>query len=162
MKRVLILILSAIMAVSLSSCAASSHETEVVPSRAEDMETDEVSAAESTEREPEEQSMTEQYTKETRISEVLSDPVFGDYGRLIFPVDSGYYSGTTLGDLRLTWYNYIDPDKTVEICNYMRDHAVNGDVIFYDIYTEEEKKDDPAKNDTGLFFSVVAPAQSLL
>ena len=152
MKRVLILILSAIMAVSLSSCVTSSRETEVVPNRAEGMVTDEVSAAESTEREPEEQSMTEQYTKETRISEVLSDPVFGDYRRLIFPVDSSYYSGTTLGDLRLTWYNYIDPDKTVETCNYMRDHVVNGDVIFYDIYTEEEKKADPAKNDTGLFF----------
>ena len=35
--------------------------------------------------------------------------------RLIFPVDEGYWSGETLEDLRLVWYNYIDPDKTVEI-----------------------------------------------
>ena len=94
----------------------------------------------------------EYYSKETPTADVLNDPAFGDYGRLIFPVNSGYMSGSTLGDLRLTWYNYIDPDKTVEICNYMKAHAESGDVIFYDIYSETEKKDDPAKNDTGLFF----------
>lgn len=99
-----------------------------------------------------EQTIKSDYTAKTAITDVQNDPAFGDYGRLIFPVDSGYYSGTTLGDLRLTWYNYIDPDKTVEICNYMRNHAKNGDVIFYDIYTEEEKKADPEKEDTGLFF----------
>ena len=92
------------------------------------------------------------YTKDTGISDVQNDPAFGDYGRLLFPVNSGYMSGDTLESLRLTWYNNIDPDKTVEICNYMRDHAETGDTIFYDIYTEEEKKADSAKRDTGLFF----------
>ena len=82
------------------------------------------------------------FTIETRIIDVQNDPAFGD----------GYMSGDTLGSLRLTWYNNIDPDKTVEICNYMRDHAETGDTIFYDIYTEEEKKADSAKRDTGLFF----------
>ena len=92
------------------------------------------------------------YSTETLIRDVQNDPVFGDYGRLIFPVNGGYMSGSTLGNLGLTWYNYIDPDKTVEICNYMRDHAESGDTIFYDIYTEDEKQADPAKRDTGLFF----------
>ena len=92
------------------------------------------------------------YTKENGIADVQNDPAFGDYGRLLFPVNSGYMSGDTLGSLRLTWYNNIDPDMTVEICNYMRNHAETGDTIFYDIYTEEEKKADPAKRDTGLFF----------
>ena len=40
----------------------------------------------------------------------------------------------------------------MEIVNYMKEHADAGDVIFYDIYTDEEKEDDPEKNDTGLFF----------
>ena len=53
----------------------------------------------------------------TRITEVQNDQVFGDYGRLIFHARRGYMSGDTLGNLRLTWYNNIDPDKTVEICN---------------------------------------------
>ena len=92
------------------------------------------------------------YTAETPIADVVNDPVFGDYGRLIFPVDEWYYSGETLGQLRLTWYSNIQPDKTVEIVNYMHDHADAGDVIFFDIYTEAEKAADPAKRDTGLFF----------
>lgn len=99
-----------------------------------------------------EQTREKIYTVDTKIAEVTEDPVFGDFGRLIFPVNSGYYSGDTLGSLNLTWYNNIDPDKTVEIANYLRDHAQAGDTVFYEIYTEEEKADDPAKEDTGLFF----------
>ncbi len=95
---------------------------------------------------------THTYTLDTSIDAVRNDAVFGDYGRLIFPVDEGYYSGNTLGDLSLVWYNNIDPDKTVEIANYFRDHAQAGETIFYDIYTEEEKQSDPDKRDTGLFF----------
>lgn len=97
-------------------------------------------------------SISRPYTRNTKISEVASDPVFGDYGRLIFPVDDWYYSGETLGELTLTWYNNIDPDKTVEIANYMRERAEAGETVFYDIYSDEEKAADPAKEDTGIFF----------
>ncbi len=92
------------------------------------------------------------YTVRTSISEVVNDPVFGGNGRLLFPADSGYYSGDTLGNLRLVWYSHIDPDKTVEIANYMRERAAAGETYFYDIYTEEEKRQDPEKRDTGLYF----------
>ena len=34
----------------------------------------------------------------------------------------------------------------------MRNQAENGEQIFYDIYSEEEKGEDPDKRDTGLFF----------
>ena len=105
------------------------------------------------------QSAGEVYTADTRISEVIEDPVFGEYGRLIFPVDTGFYSGDTLGDLRLTWYNNIDPEKTVEIVNYFKSHAEVGDTVFYDIYTEEEKAQDPEKEDTGLFFFKGTPGE---
>lgn len=47
---------------------------------------------------------TSMYTVHSRISDVINDPVFGDYGRLIFPVDQGYMSGDTLGSMRLAWY----------------------------------------------------------
>lgn len=92
------------------------------------------------------------YTSDSKISDVVNDPVFGEYGRLIFPVDEGYYSGETLTDLRLTWYSNIDVNKTVEIVNYMKSQAQNGNAIFYDIYTDAEKSADPDKADTGLFF----------
>lgn len=100
---------------------------------------------------------SELYTVNTKISDVISDAAFGDYGRLIFPVNSEYYSGGTLGELRLTWYSHIDPDKTVEISNYMKNHAEAGETIFYDIYSDEEKAADPKKEDTGLFFFRGAP-----
>nr|WP_249304840.1 alpha/beta hydrolase [Qiania dongpingensis] len=92
------------------------------------------------------------FDKNTRITDVINDSSFGDYGRLIFPADTGYYSGDTLEELRLTWYNNISPDKTVEIANYLKSHADAGETVFYDIYTEEEKAADPDKEDTGLFF----------
>lgn len=92
------------------------------------------------------------YRQFTPIQTVIDDPVFGSYGRLIFPVDAGYFRGDTLGALRLTWYSNIAPDKTVEIANYLHDHAQAGEIVFYDIYTEAEKADDPDKRDTGLFF----------
>ena len=57
------------------------------------------------------------FTTDTKIEDVINDPAFEEYGRLIFPVNSSYYSGSTLGDLRLTWYNNIDPSETVEIVN---------------------------------------------
>ena len=93
-----------------------------------------------------------QWNENTGIQEVMSYPAFVDWGRLIFPVNEGYYSGSTLGSLRLTWYSNIQPSKTVEIANWMRAKADAGETIFYDIYTEQEKAADPAKKDTGLFF----------
>ena len=61
-------------------------------------------------------------------------------------------SGSTLGDLQLTWYNNIDPEETVEIVNTLWQRAEAGETVFYDIYTEAEKAQDPDKADTGLFF----------
>ena len=94
----------------------------------------------------------EPYTTQSAIEDVMNDPVFGAYGRLIFPVQRAYYSGKTLGELDLTYYNNIDPNATVEIVNYLKDHAAAGETVFYDIYSDEEKAADPAKADTGLFF----------
>lgn len=144
MKRFISICLSFLFVCALAACSnteredGSLDEQETSPAGVESMQTGE--------------SAENPYTVDTPISDVIADPVFGDYGRLIFPVDTGYYSGDTLGSLRLTWYSNIDPDKTVEITNYMKEHAGLGDTIFYDIYSEEEKAADPAKEDTGLFF----------
>lgn len=34
-----------------------------------------------------------QLTEQTKISDVINDPLFSDYGRLIFPANDNYYSG---------------------------------------------------------------------
>ena len=103
--------------------------------------------------------MQEPFDGHTSIDTVKSDPVFGDYGRLLFPVDDWYMSGSTLEDLQLTWYNYIDPEKTVEIVNTLWQRVSAGETVFYDIYTDEEKAADPAKADTGLFFFKGEPGE---
>ena len=41
------------------------------------------------------------FTRESKIEDVKHDPVFGSYGRLLFPVEDAYYSGDTLEDLQL-------------------------------------------------------------
>ena len=92
------------------------------------------------------------YTRQSRINDVINDPLFAGYGHLLFPVNRRYVSGTTLNDLNLTWYNHIDPDKTVEIVNYLADQVKQGETVFYDIYTEDEKRRDPDKQFTGLFY----------
>ncbi len=76
------------------------------------------------------QTTTQTYTRTTPIETVRNDPVFGDYGRLIFPVERSYYSGDTLEQLHLTYYNNIDPDETVDICNTLRQRAADGQTIF--------------------------------
>ncbi len=102
---------------------------------------------------------TAAFTRESKIEDVKNDPVFGSYGRLLFPVEDAYYSGDTLEDLGLTYYSHIDPDETVEIVNTLRARAEAGQTIFYDIYTDEEKGADPAKEDTGLFFFKGTPGE---
>ena len=84
----------------------------------------------------------------TRIDDVIHNPALGNWGRLLFPVNEYYYSGKTLGDLRLTWYNNIKPSRTVDVARYMLGEVQEGRQIFYPIYPA----DDPRAKDTGLFF----------
>lgn len=94
------------------------------------------------------ESQSQQVTESTKISDVINNPLFGNYGRFIFPLNSSYYSGNTLGNLRLTWYSNIKPARTVEIINYMMSQVQQGNKIFYRIYPDN----DPRSNQTGLFF----------
>lgn len=155
MKQVILM--GALTALFMTMLGACGKTTELDQSQKEQ---NMISNAINTEYEDEETSddntahanVSDLYTVDTAIYDVANDPVFGDYGRLIFPADDWYYSGDTLGDLSLTYYGNMDPNETVEITNYMKEHAAAGDTIFYNIYTEEEKAADPAKEDTGLFF----------
>lgn len=94
------------------------------------------------------------YTEDTKVTDVINDEVFDGYGRLIFPVDMQISDNLTLKNVNtiLTWYSEINTDKTVEIVNYMKKKVGSGQQIFYDIYSDEEKKADPDKQNTGLFF----------
>ncbi len=96
------------------------------------------------------------FTLTSTVGEVISDPAFGDFGRLLFPVDLSIDEDAALEEISSSstyvWYNYIRPEKTVEIVNYLKEQSENGNQIFYPIYSEEEIAEDPSKADTGLFF----------
>lgn len=100
-------------------------------------------------------------TEKTRVKDVMSNPVFGSYGRLLFPVDRTISDTLTLEnvDSILPWYNDVRPEKTVEIVNTLMERAAGGETIFYDIYTDAEKQADPDKADTGLFFFKGKPGE---
>lgn len=93
-------------------------------------------------------------TEYTLVKDVMNNLIFAFYGRLLFPVHRSISDTLTLEHVGsiLIWYHYVRPEKTVEIVNTLMERAADGETIFYDIYTEEEKQEDPDKADTGLFF----------
>lgn len=96
------------------------------------------------------------FTTESTVGEVLADPAFENFGYLLFPVDRTVPESMTLTQVSsntvYTWYNNIQPDKTVEILNHLKNRVTDGEEIFYSIYTEKEIAADPSKADTGLFY----------
>ena len=88
------------------------------------------------------------------VGQVKNDDRFKEFGNLIFPVNINIPNNITLKDIGdyYSWYNYINPNKTVEIINYMKQQVDSNNQIFYNIYTDEEKVKDPEKTNTGIFF----------
>lgn len=95
-------------------------------------------------------------TVNTTVGEIIANPAFEDFGRLLFPVDRTVTDDMTLAEISTsrvyTWYNNIQPEKTVEIINTLAEDSESGQQIFYPIYSEAEMTADPSKRDTGVFF----------
>lgn len=89
-------------------------------------------------------------TAKTLLDDIMNDPLFGGHGHLLLP--ESHWSGRTLGDLRITYYGHPDTAESVDVINKLRMDAAAGNTVFFDIYSEEEKADDPWKAETGLFF----------
>ena len=117
MKYVVLNVMLICLALSLAGCGADKKAGKREKANL-DQEKEEAYQEEDVDFTQADKSEDQPYMADTKLSEVISDPSFGDYGRLIFPADSGYYGGDTLGTLKLTWYSNIDPEKTVEIVNY--------------------------------------------
>ena len=90
----------------------------------------------------EEMEKGQSFNNSTKVMDVIKDSDFQGFGHLIFPVDRHISSDLTLADMGdvLVWYSYVNPMRTVEIVNYLKTEAETGRQIFFDIYTEEEKK----------------------
>ena len=94
------------------------------------------------------------FTRDNCIGDVIFCSSFQGFGRLLFPVDRQFDYHTKLENIDdiYIWYNYINVNKTIEILNYLKQQVDAQYQIFYDIYTEAEKREDTTKRDTGLFF----------
>lgn len=94
------------------------------------------------------------FSEYSKVIDVINNKSFENFGKLIFPVYRTIDKNMTLEEAEdlYIWYNYINPDKTVEIVNYMKEQADSGNQIFYSIYTEEEMKRDSEKRNTGIFY----------
>jgi hypothetical protein len=95
------------------------------------------------------------FTANSTVAEVISEPAFGNFGYLLFPVDRNVSRSMTLADISSSsiyvWYSHIQTEKTVEIINRLYSDAIAGNQIFYRMYSDAEIAADPSKADTGLF-----------
>lgn len=81
------------------------------------------------------------FTMKTKVKDVINDPAFKGYGRLIFPADIKIEDDLTLKNIEeiLPWYSEINLKRTVEIVNYMKNEVQNGNQIFM-IFTQRKKR----------------------
>jgi hypothetical protein len=90
-----------------------------------------------------------------RVIRIVNNPAFEGFGQFILPVENGIfdmYMQLKDIDSLLPFHNHIDADTTVGVINYMIDEINDGKTIFYDFYPEQQKRENPAKESTGLFF----------
>lgn len=96
------------------------------------------------------------FSERSTVAEVVRDAAFGDFGRLLFPVDRDVRDNMTLAQVSTSsvyvWYNYIRAEKTVEIINRLKSDALQGRQIFYRFYSDAERQANPDLSNTGLFF----------
>ena len=92
--------------------------------------------------------------KKTTVREVINRPEFAGFGERLFPLDLHLSGNTTLQELStsLPWYSYVSTERTVAVLERLSRDARAGQTIFYEIYSDAEKKQDPGKARTGLFF----------
>lgn len=110
-----------------------------------------------------EASETAYFTTDSTVGDVVHDSAFGDFGRLLFPVDRSVSEDATLSEVSsddvYVWYSEIQPEKTVEIVNHLKARADAGEQIYFPIYSEEEIRKDASKADTGLFYFGGSPGE---
>ncbi len=93
-------------------------------------------------------------TKDT-VRDIVNHPAFQGFGQYILPWDnSTHYYDTPLDNVSslLPYHNHVDHNIVLGAINHMIDEVGGGKTIFYDFYTEQQKREDPTKESTGIFF----------
>lgn len=96
-----------------------------------------------------------QLSATSTVSDILRHPAFSGYARHILPWDDRPYDEamkvSDIGGL-LPYHSAVDTGTVLGGLNRMIDDVATGRQVFYDLYSEADKRDDPTKENTGLFF----------
>jgi hypothetical protein len=89
------------------------------------------------------------------VGVLLEHPAFAGFGPLLLPWEGRPYDHvvplTNISSL-LPYHQHVDPSVVVSALNRMIDDANAGRTLHYDIYSEDEKRAEPSRRGTGLFF----------
>jgi acetyl esterase/lipase len=92
---------------------------------------------------------------ESTVGELLRHRAFAGFAGLILPWDDRAYDEkmplTRLGEL-LTYHSHVDAETVASALNRMIDEVSRGRTVFYRFCSEVERKQEPARENTGLFF----------
>jgi acetyl esterase/lipase len=92
---------------------------------------------------------------QSTIRDILRHPSLAGFGRLILPWDDRAYDEqmplTRIGSL-LPYHSHVDPETVASALNRLIDEAASGQTVFYRFYSEAQRQQEPARDNTGLFF----------
>jgi len=94
-------------------------------------------------------------TVNSYVRDIVNHPAFRGFGeRLLTRDDNSAYYNTRISNVAslMPYHQNVNPVVVVNALNYMIDEVQNGKTIFYNFYTAQQKRIDPAKENTGLFF----------
>jgi hypothetical protein len=97
----------------------------------------------------------EQLTTNHFVRDVVRHPAFKGFGELLLPwEENSRYYDTRLSEVGslMPYHGHVNADVVVGALNHLIDEAGDGRTVFYDFYTERQKREDPTRKYTGLFF----------
>jgi acetyl esterase/lipase len=89
------------------------------------------------------------------LGDLLRHPAFDGFAPLILPWDDRVYDEQLplgrIGSL-LPYHTHVDVGTVTNALNRMLDDAARDQTVFYRFYSEAQRQQQPARNNTGLFF----------
>jgi acetyl esterase/lipase len=89
------------------------------------------------------------------VGDILEHPAFAGVAHLLLPWDDRTYDTTMpIGNITslLPYHRHVDPTLVISSLNRMVDDATAGRTVFYDFYSDAEKRANPSRRRAGLFF----------
>ena len=89
------------------------------------------------------------------LADLLHHGAFDGFARRLLPWDGRVYDERLplreIGSL-LPYHSHVEVESTIPPLNHLIDDVAAGGQVFYDIYNGAEKRADPSKEHTGLFY----------